>query len=260
LLHRAACECAVIKNVLVLIAVAVTAGEMHAAGVAVLRESTAGRAAVIVRDAIGIGVRVMVAGGTHLETVAIAGRERAVVVGLATRHRHCRTGLPEIVAVIRVLMRIAILQNIARSRSELDVNAVSILPLRGWICVIHALTILNRIILGTGSLDLDACIGVAGRDTGIDHAAGDIVEVNPRMVHARHGQAVEAHVIAGNEAVARAVEVERCRTGHRDPGGDVALPAHAIRTGDVDRLAGFGGLNGVDDVRTRNSRGQQNAG
>ena len=113
LLHGAVDQSAVIENVLVLVAVAVAARQDDGAGVAVLREAAAGRAAIIVRNAIGIGVRVMVAGRTHLETVAVALRERAVVVRLAAGHGHWRAGLPEVIAVIRVLVGIAILQNVA---------------------------------------------------------------------------------------------------------------------------------------------------
>ena len=88
LLHGAVAEDAIIQDVLVLIAVAVAGRQVYGTGVAVLVETAAAvHAAVVMGDATGIAVRIMVARSAHLETIAVARRQFTVAVRLATGER-----------------------------------------------------------------------------------------------------------------------------------------------------------------------------
>lgn len=147
-------------------------------------------------------------------------------------------------------MRVTVDEFIAGTGAKFAGKTIGILALRGRICVFDALTILDGVVLGTRSLDLDAGIGVAGRDAGIDDAAGNVVEVDAWMSNARHRDAVEADVIAGNETIPCPVEVKRGRTGDGHARRNVTLAADTVRAGDRDRGAGFSGLDGINDICT----------
>lgn len=215
LLHRAVRDRAVVQHVIVLVVVAIAAGDMHIAGIAILGEAAAAGAAVVVRGAAREGVGIMIAGSAHLEPVAVALRERAIVVGLAPGDGDGGTCLPEVIAVIGILMRIAIDELVPRARSEFAGEPIGVLALIGGVHVVFALAILNRVVRCARGLNLDAGILVAGGNAGVDNATGFSVDVNARMIHAGDRDAVEPDVIAGDESVAGVVEVERGRAGNR---------------------------------------------
>ena len=74
-LHRAVYERAVVQHIDVLVAITVAAREMHVAGVAILRETTSARAAVVVSGAVVEDMGIVITRRAHLEAVAVTLRE-----------------------------------------------------------------------------------------------------------------------------------------------------------------------------------------
>lgn len=217
-------------------------------GVAVLGETTTGVAGVVVGDATAQRMSQIHAGTAHLEAVAIARFPivTPITIGLATAEGDRCSGLPEIKAVIRIVVGVAGDEFIARTGAEFAGVTVGVSAT--GIGVVIALAILDGIVVGTAALDLNTGIVVAVGITRVDDAPGFSINVNTRMIHLRHCDLVEPDVVARNETVARTIEIERGRAGDGDTGRNIALTADAVGTRHIDRLSGLGSLDGVNDI------------
>lgn len=213
LLHRAVGQDAILQSVRLLIAVAVTGGQMATAGIVVgIKTGTGVALGIVMSNAAGVGVRfVRIAGETHLEAVAIAGFAVvvAVVVGLAIARGHGSARAGVVIAVIGIIVSQTISDFVAGARSEFDVDAIGISA--AAVGVVFALAVVDGAAIGAAALKLDAGIGVVLRPAGFDV---DVMAVDMEaVIGAFDSESGKLHVaLAGidDETVLRIVGEREC--------------------------------------------------